>query len=293
MFYSAALRDWRERRKYTKTHVSKLLNLSKSHYGDLEKGVYQPSTKVISKILELTGLSPDVFFQINKSKTDPSTMQNLFLKTHQEVLNLRGIIHANYIEIAKINAINYIHEEVIKAVNAAIPQKSKYREEIIEIARDSIQKQNISCEIVCHALNINVLTLKKWIGKDKLLFKCTFGEHKPVYAATPEHAGEIFQCIDCAHLERKYCKGFGFQFGGIGVSNIDNEINVFSIINNLSKKGVTARSDQINILREQYNFETTESTLTEYIRRYNKGEHVPDSFIFMISDKPASTKEAD
>lgn len=131
---------------------------------------------------------------------------------------------------------------------------------------------------------LSVHTLKKWIGKDEVLFRCDFNLFEPIYAATQELAGEKFRCIDCFYLQQKNCKGFGV---GIQQYMPDSEVNIFSIIEDLTRKGVTDRGQQLEILKELYNFQTTEATLSEYIRKNKRGEHVPDSFKFMIGNGDA------
>jgi len=285
MFHGAALKAWRERQNYSKSHMAKLLNLSKGHYGLLERGIKQPSTKVISELLELTGLSSDVFFLTDRSNAisvDFLKFQARFLEAQQENLNLRNTVVLKETEIAKDNVVIYILKKAMSIANKAVQRKysiDRYENEIINFAKESVQKNDISCDIICQAFGISVHTLKKWIGKEKLLFRCSFNEFEPVYAATPELAGESFKCIDCSHLQNKSCKGFGINIQ----HGTDSEINVFSIINDLIKKGITERGEQLKILKERYHFETTEATLNEYIRRHNRGDRIPDSFTFMIN----------
>ena len=285
--FTIALQQWREDHKYTKAHMSKLLKLSTGYYWYIEKGLRQPSQEVIIKLLELTGFSPDVFFPINKPKINPFVLQNDLLETLQENSNLKSIIHNKIVEITNTHTIIYILEEILQVANVAISKKysvDKYKSEIVEIAKKAIQERNISCDVICRSFGIEIETLKKWIGEDQLLFECRFKEYNPIYAATPEHAGAIFGCLDCIHFEQKYCKGFGVGVGKRCTNSIDSDdINVFSIIEDLTKKGITKRSDQVRMLMENYNFVTTEKTLNENIRKYKKGEHVPDSYKYMYN----------
>ena len=287
MFCHAALEDWRRKQNITKSHMAKLLNLSSGYYGYLERGIRQPSTKVITKLLELTNLSSEEFFPINKinTKVNPLELQNRFLKAQRENLNLQKIILSREIEIANSKSVIYILEEIMNIAVIAIRKKhsvDKYKSEMVKIAKRAIQ-MDVPCEIVCRAFGINIYTLKTWIGQEKLLFKCRFDLFEPVYAFTPERAGEEFRCIDCNHLQNGNCKGYGLSIQH-SISNSDKDIDIFSIIENLNRKGITEREDQIRILEKRYNFKTTEGTLNEYIRRYNKGEYVPDSFKYMIEE---------
>ena len=284
MFCNTALSDWRKKRNFTRSHMAKLLDLSSGHYGYLEKGLRQPSTKVIAKLLELTGMSSDVFFPTNKSdiKTNPLKIQLHFLEAQQENFNLRNTIFSKEVEIVNANSLIYILDEIMNVATNAIRKKyslDRYKSEIINIAKDAVQKMDIPCDVVCRAFGISFYTLKTWIGQDKLLFKCPFNLFQPIYEFTPERAGENFRCIDCDYLQRRICKGYGISAQH---SIMGNDINIFDIIKDLIKKGITERSEHIRILEERYNFRTTESTLNEYIRRYEKGENVPDSFKYML-----------
>jgi hypothetical protein len=261
--------------------------LSNGYYGYLEKGVRQPSTIVITKLLELTNLSSDEFFPINKSNTqvNPLELQNRFLKAQRENLNLQIIILSREVEIANAKSVIYILEEIMNVAKNAIQKKQsidKYKNETIKIAKKAIQME-IPCEIVCRAFGINIYTLKTWIGQEKLLFKCRFDLFEPLYAFTPERAGEEFRCIDCVHSQNENCEGYGLSIQH-NISNSDKDYNIFSIIENLINKGITERKDQLRILEKKYNFKTTEATLSEYIRRHNKGEYVPDSFKYMVEE---------
>jgi len=287
LFCHAALEDWRKKRNITKSRMVKLLNLSSGYYGYLERGVRQPSTKVITKLLELTNLSSEEFFPNNKmnSKVNPLELQNRFLKAQRENLNLQRIILSKEIEIANSKSVIYILEETMNVAVNAIRKKhsiEKYKSEIVKIAKKSIQ-MDVPCEIVCRAFGINIFTLKTWIGQDKLLFKCRFDLFEPIYTFTPERAGEEFGCIDCTHLQSGNCKGYGLSIQHT-IINSDKTFDIFSIIENLNRKGITERKDQLRILEDRYNFKTTEGTLNEYIRRHNKGEYVPESFTYMIEE---------
>ena len=287
MFCHAALEDWRRKQNITKSHMAKLLNLSSGYYGYLERGIRQPSTKVITKLLELTNLSSEEFFPINKinTKVNPLELQNRFLKAQRENLDLQKIILSREIEIANSKSVIFILEEIMNVAINAIRKKhsvDKYKNETIKIAKNAIQ-MDVPCEIVCRAFGINIQTLKTWIGQEKLLFRCRFDLFEPIYTFTPERAGEEFRCIDCTHLQSGNCKGYGISIQH-SISNSDKDIDIFSIIENLNRKGITERDDQLRILEKRYSFKTTEATLNEYIRRHNKGEYVPDSFKYMIEE---------
>jgi transcriptional regulator with XRE-family HTH domain len=287
VFCHAALEDWRKKQNITKSHMAKLLNLSSGYYGYLERGIRQPSTKVITKLLELTNLSSEEFFPINKTNTkeNPIELQNRFLKAQRENLNLQKIILSREIEIANAKSVIYLLEEIMNvAINAIRKKQSvdKYKIETTKIAKKAIQ-MDVPCEIVCRAFGINFYTLKTLIGQEKLLFKCRFDLFEPVFTFTPERAGEEFRCIDCTNLQNGICKGYGLSIQH-AISNSDKDIDVFRIIENLKRKGITERKDQLRILEKRYNFKTTEGTLNEYIRRHNKGEYVPDSFKYMIEE---------
>jgi transcriptional regulator with XRE-family HTH domain len=287
VFCHAALEDWRKKQNITKSHMAKMLNVSNGYYGYLERGIRQPSTKVITKLLELTNLSSEEFFPINKSniKGNPLELQNRFLKTQRENLNLQKEILAREVEIANAKSVIYILEEIMDVAFNAIRKKysiEKYKSEMTKIAKEAIQ-MDIPCDIVCRAFGINIHTLKTWIGQEKLFFKCRFDLFEPIYTFTPERAGEEFRCIDCTHLQNGNCRGYGVSIQHT-ISNSDNDINIFNIIENLKRKGITDRREQLKIIEKRYNFKTTEATLNEYIRRYNKGEYVPDSFIYMADD---------
>jgi transcriptional regulator with XRE-family HTH domain len=287
VFCHAALEDWRKKQNITKSQMAKLLNLSNGYYGYLERGIRQPSTKVITKLLELTNLSSEEFFPINKTsmKVNPLELRTRFLKAQRDNLNLQKVILAREIEIANDKSIIYILEEIMNAAINSIRKRhsiDKYKNEIINIAKKAIQ-MDIPCDIVCRAFGINIFTLKTWIGQEKLLFKCRFDLFEPITTFTPERAGEEFRCIDCIHLQSGNCKGFGISIQH-SISNSDKDIDIFNIIENLKKKGITERRDQLLILEKRYNFKTTEATLNEYIRRHNKGQYVPDSFRYMIEE---------
>jgi transcriptional regulator with XRE-family HTH domain len=267
--------------------MAKLLNLSSGYYGYLERGVRQPSTKVITKLLELTNLSSEEFFPVNKSsmKVNPLELQNRFLKSQRENFDLQKTILAREVEIANSKSVIYILEEIMNAATNAIRKKhsiDKYKNETIKIAKEAIQ-MDIPCDIVCRAFGINIYTLKTWIGQEKLLFKCRFDLFDPVFTFTPERAGEEFRCFDCVYLQNGNCKGYGISIQ-YTMSDSDKDINIFIIIENMIRKGITERKDQLRILEKRYNFKTTEATLNEYIRRHNKGEYVPDSFKYMIEE---------
>jgi len=286
VFCNAALKDWRVKQNFTKSQMAKLLNMSNSHYGYLENGVRQPSIKVITLLLEITRLPPEVFFPHNNMNTlEPIKLQARFLKSQQENLNLQKQVFAREIEIAKAGSVIHILEEIINVAVKAIQKKyniDKYKDEVIKIAKNAIQI-NIPCDVVCNAFGINIYTLKKWIGQEKFLFKCHFDLFQPIYSFTPERAGEEFGCIDCIHLQNANCSGHGVSVNHT-VSELDTELNVFNIVEDLVKKGITERSEQLKILEEKYNFRTTEATLSEYMRRHNKGEYVPDSFKLMTEN---------
>ena len=287
MFCHAALEDWRKKQNITKSQMAKLLSLSSGYYGYLERGTRQPSTKVITKLLELTNLSSEEFFPINKSIINGNLLelQNRFLKAQRENLNLQKTILAREVEIANAKSIIFILEEIMNVAINAIRKKysiEKYKSEIVKTAKEAIQME-IPCEIVCRAFGININTLKTWIGQEKLFFKCRFDLFDPIYAFTPERAGEEFRCIDCTHLQNGNCIGYGVSIQHT-ITNSENDVNIFNIIESLKRKGITDRSEQLKILEKRYNFKTTEATLNEYIRRNNKGEYVPDSFKYMIPD---------
>ena len=266
--------------------MAKLLELSNSHYGYLESGIRQPSTKVITRLLELTRLPPDVFFSCSTANAvEPMKMQSRFLKSQQENLNLQKTVFAKDLEIAKARSVIHILEEIVNVANKAIQNKyniEKYRDEVIKIAKSVVQL-DIPCDTICNAFGINIYTLKKWLGQEKLLFKCHFSLFPPIHTFTPERAGEEFGCIDCIYLQNETCKGYGISVQH-SASDLDRNINIFNIIEEMTKKGITEKSEQLRILEEKYNFRTTEATLSEYIRKHNKGEYVPDSFKFMTEN---------
>jgi len=287
VFCHAALEDWRKKQNITKSHMAKLLNLSSGYYGYLERGARQPSTKVITKLLELTNLSSEEFFPVNKSNTKGNSLelQNRFLKVQCENLDLQRIILAREIEIANAKSVIYILEELMNVAKNAIRKKysiDKYKNEIIKTAKEAIQ-MDIPSDIVCRAFGINISVLKTWIGQEKLYFRCLFDLFEPIYTFTPERAGEEFRCIDCTHLQNGNCRGYGVSIQHT-IMNSDNDLDIFNIIENLKRKGITDRKEQLKILEKRYNFKTTEATLNEYIRRYKKGEYVPDSFRYMSED---------
>ena len=212
-------------------------------------------------------------------------LQNRFLKAQQENLNLQKIILAREVEIANSKSVIYILEEIMNVALNAIRKKysiDKYKSEITKIAKEAVQ-MDIPCDIVCRAFGIDINILKTWIGQEKLFFKCRFDLFEPIYTFTPERAGEEFRCIDCTHLQHGNCRGYGVSIQHT-ISNLDIDINIFNIIENLRRKGITDRNEQLKILEKRYNFKTTEATLNEYIRRHNKGEYVPDSFKYMTDD---------
>jgi hypothetical protein len=212
-------------------------------------------------------------------------LQSRFLKSQLDNLNLQKQVFAKELEIAKASSVILILEEIINVAIKAIQKKyniNKYRDEVMKVAKNAIQI-DIPCDIVCNAFGISVHTLKKWIGQEKLLFKCHFNLFQPIYTFTPERAGEEFGCIDCVYLQNENCRGYGVSVQH-NISDSENEINIFNIIEDLTRKGITEKSEQLKILEEKYNFRTTESTLSEYMRRHNKGEHVPESFRFMTED---------
>lgn len=284
MFCGAVLREWRKKENYSQVDMAKLLNLSTCHYSCIEQGKRQPSTKLITKMLNITNISADSLFsteinKVNMSQDFLKSQMNI-LEAQKKILNLQSTLFAKYVEIARNNTIIHILRDVMSVANSAIQKKyslDRYKREIIEIAKNAAQKVDISSEIICEAMGISIHTLKKWIGKEVVLFMCDFNLFEPVYVSTPELAGEAFRCIDCVYLQNKNCKGFG-----VGINYSDSEVDIFSIINDLTRKGVTDKKQQLEILKERYNFQTTEATLSEYIRRNKKGEHVPDSFKFMI-----------
>jgi transcriptional regulator with XRE-family HTH domain len=164
VFYYTALKDWRIKHNYTKSQMADLLDLSNSHYGYIENGDRQPSTKVITKMIELTHLSPNVFFPYNNTNIiDSMKLQDRFMDLKKENLKLQQLIFDKEIEIAKVNFIIKILEEIIifsvKAIHKGY-SIDKYRDEVEDIMKISIQK-GVTHDIICNAFDININALKK------------------------------------------------------------------------------------------------------------------------------------
>jgi putative transcriptional regulator len=278
------LKETRQNNSMKRIELAKLLGVSESHIYKLERGLKQPSLKLVRKISAVIGIPSDTLLSGENAGNDGSET-SAKLVSHV-MTGMKDRLEQECRVRKKAEKLVLEKDRIIECLENVIKLQTKFADIICdqhsskdeklkklkELAKDTVKGGKVRFGEICSALRIGRATLRNWLWGEKRAFSCEFVEGGQIMATNPDEARLRLCCFDCAAFDSGKCSGHGKE---------TRPENIIDLIERLEVNGVTRRIEQSKILDASYGRTLSSHEISEVIYRYRHGLHIPEGLYYL------------
>jgi len=268
-----------------KSELAGLFGISYTHLYMLEKGLKNPSLKLIEKIAKalevpLTELLTDETAQEGKEGEieiygSVRILVDLKNKLERERRDrLKAEKYALELErrTERLEAIIELHKRFGDIACAGSLTEGEKNEKLEELARAALQEDILSIGEILTVVRVKRSVIKKRPNAGKRAYKCRYAEGGEVAASNAGEAALCLRCFDCQDFESGECRGYG---------NEKDPKNIITLLARLRAHGVTDAAEHVRILERFYKLPLTLHELSEVLYRDKQGLPIPEGIYYL------------
>jgi transcriptional regulator with XRE-family HTH domain len=268
-----------------KSELASLLGVSYNHIYKIEKGLRNPSLKLVKKVSALTGvpvadlLSEDSKFcggsepEICGDARTITDFKNKLNRKRDELLTAEERIVELERKLEHLTAIISIHRRFEDILFYSGPLSNAERSEKLNgLAKAAFQENEATFNEIRSIFRMKRATLRNLLCPDKQAYPCKFAEGGEVFAYNPGDAALRLRCFGCGAFESHECHGHG---------NERRPANIIELLTRLEANGVIHNSELAEIVTECYKTPISAHGISEVKYRYERGLAIPEGIFYL------------
>jgi transcriptional regulator with XRE-family HTH domain len=275
MFNSQALTDIRQKKAMTQSDFAQLLDIGKSYLSYLERGMREPSLKLIEKLVAVTGVPAETWLSGSAVKRDIAP--NTALDEKNKLNHERSASQKQIQELERTKK-RYEAEICLRArfedILLSKGPLSEKRKKTGKLAVSTFAEGELGFEEIMVITRIERPDFRGLLDEDvnKMPYKCQLLGTE-IMASSPGEAGLCFSCCDCIKFDEGKCMGHGNE----------NPHNIVEMLERLNFNGIYEAAKQSDFLKKHRGIQLTAEEIRNirYKAKNKMSEKIPRDVYYM------------